>query len=49
MKENKYIQITTMLFNTITISLWILLAMFFNKWPLALFSLLFINLKSIKK
>lgn len=46
MKENKYIQITTMLFNTITIGLWIILAMFFNKWPLALFSILFLNKKT---
>lgn len=47
MKENKYIQITMMLFNTITIGLWILLAMFFNTWWLALFSLLFLNYKKI--
>jgi hypothetical protein len=49
MKEDRVINIYTMLFNSINIALWILLAMFFNKWALSLFSLLFINLKSIKK
>lgn len=45
MKEDKYIQITRMLFNVVIIALWILLAMFFNKWALSLFSLLFLNCK----
>lgn len=49
MKEDRAIKIFAMLFNSINIALWILLAMFFNKWALALFSILFINLKSTKK
>lgn len=48
MKESRAIKIFAMLFNSIDIALWILLAMFFNKWPLALFSILFINVKEKK-
>lgn len=48
MKEDRAIKIFAMLFNSIDIALWILLAMFFNKWPLALFSILFINVKTKK-
>ena len=48
MKEYRAIKIFAMLFNSIDIALWILLAMFFNKWPLALFSILFINVKTNK-
>lgn len=49
MKADRATKIFTMLFNTTNIALWILLAMFFNKWPLALFSLLFINFKLLNK
>lgn len=48
MKEDRAIKIFAMLFNSIDIALWILLAMFFNKWPLALFSILFINVTAKK-
>ena len=49
MKEDSAIKVFTMLFNSINVALWILLAMFFNKWALALFSLLFLNVKLTKK
>ena len=48
MKESRAIKIFAMLFNSIDIALWILLAMFLNNWPLALFSTLFINVTAKK-
>lgn len=43
MSENLKLQIAVLIKNTICLALWITLAIIFNKWWVALFSLLFIT------
>lgn len=43
MSENLKLQIAVLITNTICLALWITIAIIFNKWWVALFSLLFIN------
>lgn len=43
MSENLKLQIAVLIKNTISLTLWVVLAIAFNKWWLALFSILFLT------
>ena len=43
MNENLKLQIAVLIKNTISLTLWIVLAIAFNKWWIALFSILFLT------
>ena len=47
MSENLKLQIAVLIKNTISLTLWVVLATIFNKWWIALFSILFLT--SVKK
>lgn len=49
MSENLKLQIAVLITNTICLALWITIAIIFNKWWLALFSLLFITIIKDKR
>ena len=43
MSENLKLQIAVLIKNTISLTLWVVLAIIFNKWWIALFSILFLT------
>lgn len=43
MSEQLKLQIAVLIKNTISLALWVVLAITFNKWWIALFSILFLN------
>lgn len=43
MSENLKLQIAVLIKNTISLTLWVVLAITFNKWWIALFSILFLT------
>lgn len=43
MSENLKLQIAVLIKNTISLTLWVVLAIAFNKWWIALFSILFLT------
>lgn len=49
MSEHLKLQIAVLISNIITLSLWVILAIAFNKWWIALFSMLFLNFVKKRK
>ena len=43
MSENLKLQIAVLIKNTISLALWVVMAIAFNKWWIALFSILFLT------
>ena len=43
MSENLKVQIAVLIKNTISLALWVVMAIAFNKWWIALFSILFLT------
>ena len=43
MSENLKLQIAVLIKNTISLTLWVMMAIAFNKWWIALFSILFLT------